>query len=269
MPLVIWPQGRTHTPISIHMKVIPGTCRPAAYKPGLKFCIHVRYSSKVTSHSSLVTYSHSTQALLERSSLDPESIDTYAESWSTIDLPRKLLWNKVIQPVINPCITINTCYLAYLCRLKPIKHWAKFCPASCSPLLQSCDLLFIWIIFILVSRAKQENLSWSNVSFILRELQLLVRSHAFCRVSSEIKKYNFEMKKSLRRTILVHAIALHVESFSWAAVFTEYELLMQISKSTRHALDLHSKMSSKCDVTLELYHSPSFYCYKINFNRAR
>ena len=89
-----------------------------------------------------------------------------------------------------------------------------------------------YCLFELVSRAKQENLSWSNVSFILRELQLLVRSHAFCRVSSEIKKYNFEMKKPSRRTILVHTIALHGESFRWAAVFTEYELLMQISKST-------------------------------------
>ena len=45
------------------------------------------------------------------------------------------------------------------------------------------------------------------------------------------------MKKPSRHTILVHAIALHGESFHWAAVFTEYELLMQISKSTRHALD--------------------------------
>ena len=45
------------------------------------------------------------------------------------------------------------------------------------------------------------------------------------------------MKKQSRRTILVHAFALHGESFRWAAVFTEYELLMQISKSTRHALD--------------------------------
>ena len=45
------------------------------------------------------------------------------------------------------------------------------------------------------------------------------------------------MKKPSRRTILVHAIALHGESFCWAAVFTEYKLLMQISKSTRHALD--------------------------------
>ena len=89
-----------------------------------------------------------------------------------------------------------------------------------------------YYLFELVSRAKKENFSWSNVSFILCELQLLVRSHAFCRVSSEVKKYNFEMKKPLRRTILVHAIALHGESFRWAAVFTEYELLMQISKST-------------------------------------
>ena len=66
----------------------------------------------------------------------------------------------------------------------------------------------------------------------VRELQLLVRSHAFCRVLSEIKKYNFEMKKPSRQTTLVHAIALQGESFRWAAVFTEYELLMQISKST-------------------------------------
>ena len=50
-------------------------------------------------------------------------------------------------------------------------------------------------------------------------------------------KHNFEMKKPSRRTILVHAIALHGESFRWAAVFTKYELLMQISKSTRQALD--------------------------------
>ena len=96
-----------------------------------------------------------------------------------------------------------------------------------------------YCLFEIVSRAKQENLSWSNVSFILRELQLLVRPHAFCQVSSEIKKCNFEMKKPSRRTILVHAIGLHGESFRWAAVFTEYELLMQISKSTRHALDLY------------------------------
>ena len=112
-----------------------------------------------------------------------------------------------------------------------------------------------YCLFELVSRAKQENLSWSNVSFILRELQLLVRSCAFCRVSSEIKKYNLEMKKSLRQTILVRATALHGESFCWAAVPTEYKLLMQICKSTQHALDLHSKMSSECDVTLELYRS--------------
>ena len=48
------------------------------------------------------------------------------------------------------------------------------------------------------------------------------------------------MKKPSRRTILVHAIALYGESFRWAAVFTEYELLMQISKSTRHALDSYA-----------------------------
>ena len=110
-----------------------------------------------------------------------------------------------------------------------------------------------YCLFELVSIAKQENLSWSNVAFILRELQLLVRSRAFCRVSSKIKKYNFEIKKSSRRTILVRAIALHGKFFRWAAVSTEYDPSMQISKSTRHALDLHSKMSSKCDVTLELY----------------
>ena len=42
-----------------------------------------------------------------------------------------------------------------------------------------------YCLFELVSRAKQENLSWLNVSFILRELQLLIRSRVFCRVSSE------------------------------------------------------------------------------------
>ena len=122
----------------------------------------------------------------------------------------------------------------YLCRLEPIKHWALDF-AQHRALL--CYNHATYCLFELVSRAKQENLSWSNVSFILRELQLLVRSHAFCRVSSEIKKYNFEMKKPSRRTILVHAIGLHGKSFRWATVFTEYELLMQISKSTRHALD--------------------------------
>ena len=97
----------------------------------------------------------------------------------------------------------------------------------------------------------------------VRELQLLVRSHAFCRVSSKIKKYNFEMKKPSRRTILVHVIALHAESFRWAAVFTEYELLMQISKSTRHALDsyptrtrlvpdTHSTRTQKCRASATL-----------------
>ena len=45
------------------------------------------------------------------------------------------------------------------------------------------------------------------------------------------------MKKPSRWTILVHAIALHGESFRWATVYTEYKLLMQISKSTRYALD--------------------------------
>ena len=33
-----------------------------------------------------------------------------------------------------------------------------------------------YCLFELVSSAEQENLPWSNVSFILRELQLLVRS---------------------------------------------------------------------------------------------
>ena len=121
-----------------------------------------------------------------------------------------------------------------MCRLEPIKHRALDF-AQHRVLL--CYNHATYCLFELVSRAKQENLSWSNVSFILRELQLLVWSHVFCRVSSEIKKYNFEMKKPSRRTILVHAIALYGESFRWAAVFTEYELLMQISKSTRHALD--------------------------------
>ena len=121
-----------------------------------------------------------------------------------------------------------------MCQLEPIKHRALDF-AQHRALL--CYNHTTYCLFELVSRAKQENLSWSNVSFILRELQLLVRSHAFCRVLSKIKKYNFEMKKPSRRTILVHAIALHGESFRWAAVFTEYELLMQISKSTRHALD--------------------------------
>ena len=61
------------------------------------------------------------------------------------------------------------------------------------------------------------------------ELQLLVRSRVFCRVLSEIKKYNFETKKPSTQTILVCAIALHGESFCWATVSTKYELLMQIS----------------------------------------
>ena len=173
---------------------------------------------------------------------------------------------KVIQllhVVIKPCITVNICYLVYLCRLEPIKYRALYF-AQHRALL--CYNHTTYCLFELVSHAKLENLSWSNVSFILRELQLLIRSHAFYRVLSKIKKYNFEMKKPSRRTILVYEIALHGESFRWAAVFTEYELLMQISKSTRHALnsyltrtrlvlDLHLKMSSECDVTLELYRS--------------
>ena len=61
------------------------------------------------------------------------------------------------------------------------------------------------------------------------------------------------MKKPLRRAVLNHAIALHGKSFRWVAVSTEYKPLMQISKSTRYALDSHSKMSSECDTTLELY----------------
>ena len=121
-----------------------------------------------------------------------------------------------------------------MCRLEPIKHRALDF-AQHRALL--CYNHATYCLFELVSCDKQENLLLSNVSFILRELQLLVRSHKFCRVSSEIKKYNFEMKKPSRRTILVHAIVLHGKSFRWAAVFTEYELLMQISKSTRHALD--------------------------------
>ena len=92
-----------------------------------------------------------------------------------------------------------------------------------------------YCFFELVSCAKQENLSWSNESFILlTELQLLVRSCAFCRVFSDIKKCNFEMKKPSRRTILVRAIALHGESFCWTALFTEYELLMQQNMQTKH-----------------------------------
>ena len=70
-----------------------------------------------------------------------------------------------------------------------------------------------------------------------------------------------KMKKLSRRTILVRAIALHDESFCWAAVSTENKLLMQISKSTRLVLDLHSKISSECDVTLELYRT--FLLYSI------
>ena len=38
------------------------------------------------------------------------------------------------------------------------------------------------------------------------------------------------MKTPLRWTTFVHTIALHGKSFRWAAVSTEYELLMQISK---------------------------------------
>ena len=53
--------------------------------------------------------------------------------------------------------------------------------------------------------------------------------------------------------ILVCKIALHGESFGWAAVSTEYKLLMQISKSTGLVLYSHRKMTSDCDVTLELY----------------
>ena len=61
------------------------------------------------------------------------------------------------------------------------------------------------------------------------------------------------MKKSLRWTILVHAVTLHGESFCWATVSTEYEPLIQVSKSTRLILDSHPKMSSECDATFELY----------------
>ena len=38
-------------------------------------------------------------------------------------------------------------------------------------------------LFELVSSAKQENFSWSNVSITYHELQLLVPSHAFCGVT--------------------------------------------------------------------------------------
>ena len=88
----------------------------------------------------------------------------------------------------------------------------------------------------------------------IRELQLLVlvQSCVFCRVSSEIKKCNFEMKKSLRWTILVHTIALHEKSFGWATVSTEYKPLMWISKSTRHALDLYSTRVQKYQSTATL-----------------
>jgi len=65
------------------------------------------------------------------------------------------------------------------------------------------------------------------------------------------------MKKPLRQTIFGHAIALHGESFYWATVSSEYKPLMQISKSTQLVLNSHSNMSSKCDVTLELYRKSS------------
>ena len=49
--------------------------------------------------------------------------------------------------------------------------------------------------FELVSRAKQEDLSWLNVLLIFCELQPLVLSHEFfCEVSSEIEKQNFDMR---------------------------------------------------------------------------
>ena len=60
------------------------------------------------------------------------------------------------------------------------------------------------------------------------------------------------MKKPSRRTILVHAIALHGESFRWAEVSTEYELIMQITKSTRHALDSYSTCTRKCRASATL-----------------
>jgi len=72
-------------------------------------------------------------------------------------------------------------------------------------------------------RGKMYHLSFMSYSFYV------VRSRAFCRVSSEIKKLNFEIKKPLRRMLFAHANALHGEVFHWAAVSTEYEPLMQIS----------------------------------------
>ena len=48
---------------------------------------------------------------------------------------------------------------------------------------------------------------------------------------------------------MVRTIALHGESFRWATVSTEYKLLMQISKSTRHVLDLYSTRTRKCQVS--------------------
>ena len=59
-------------------------------------------------------------------------------------------------------------------------------------ILASSVLSFVadttYCLFELVSCAKQENLSWSNISLILHELQLLISSYVFSRVSSEIKK---------------------------------------------------------------------------------
>ena len=52
------------------------------------------------------------------------------------------------------------------------------------------------------------------------------------------------MKQPLRQTVVICAIALHGESFNWAAASSDYELLMQISKSTPHT-------STRTRLTLE------------------
>ena len=134
-------------------------------------CMHIWYNSKVTLQSS----THHVLAI-------DSSFTQAFKLWS-----RKLLYNRFIINFYEAklsCASLQILIIWSTCA--GLSQASVTLYLAQHRVLLCCNHATYYCLFELVSSAKQENLPWSNVSFILRELQLLVWSQVFCQVAIEL-----------------------------------------------------------------------------------
>jgi len=116
------------------------------------------------------------------------------------------------------------CYKYFLSgQLVPTQAEYRFSPASCF----FCCNHTIYYLLELVSRANmssKKNIIKSNALLILCKLQLLFLSPVLCRVWRGKKKWSFEIKTPLRRTIFI----LWVPDHTWSIIEMARVLLVSL-----------------------------------------